>query len=480
MKKVLLSSLLACAVSVPGLTLASSAQAAPAAGQATGGAAEPAAQGAGGAAQPAAQGAGGAPQCPPMPDAEYKSYTDAMNQSQPQQKAAALEAYLTAFPNSCVKAQTLQILMATYSTFDAPKTLATADKILQMEPNNLQALYAEVAVRVNNANGLSDAAAKQSAFDQIATYAQKGLTAPKPAGMSDADFDKLKGLAYPVFYSALGYDALLKKDSPSAIDAYKKELALVPADATKTPGSVLQDIFYLGEAYYQATPPDYLDCSFYASRAFAYAPENFKAQFSPIAKFCYKKYHGGDDGYDQFLAAAQANLNPPDGLFASIKPAPTPADIVNQVIQSTPDLATLAVSDKEFILQNGTPDQAAKVWDTIKGKSVQIPDALVIASTPSQIQVAVDEGNKQSKTADFTFNMKPQPEATTAAAKKELAAITAATAVGQTVTLQGTYDSFTPKPIMITMSDGEVVLPKAAPTRTPARAPARRAPARRK
>jgi len=52
--------------------------------------------------------------------------------------------------------------------------------------------------------------------------------------------------------------------------------------------------------------------------------------------------------------------------------------------------------------------------------------------------------------------------------------------VGQTVTLQGTYDSFTPKPIMITMSDGEVVLPKAAPTRTPARAPARRAPARRK
>src|SRR5437868_3127825 len=107
MKKVLLSFLLACAVSVPGLTLASSAQAAPAAG---------------------GQG-GGASQCPPMADAEYKSYTDAMNQAQPQQKAAALEAYLTAFPNACVKNATLQILMATYSQFDAPKTLATADKI---------------------------------------------------------------------------------------------------------------------------------------------------------------------------------------------------------------------------------------------------------------------------------------------------------------------------------------------------------------
>lgn len=462
MKKVLVSSFLACAVSVPGLAFTSAAQTAPAP--------------AGGQA-PAGQ--SGAPQCPPMADAEYKAYTDATNQTQPQQKAAAVEAYLTAFPNSCVKAQMLQILMATYSQFDAAKTLATADRILQLEPNNLQALYAETLLRRQNAESLTDAAAKQTAIDEAAADAQKGLTAPKPAGMSDADYQKLKTLALPVFYSAIGYDALLKKDSPTAIDAYKKELAIVPPDATKTPGTVLQDIFYLGEAYYQATPPDYLNCAFYASRAVAYAPENFKAQFSPIAQYCYKKYHGGTDGYDAIMSAATANLNPPEGLFASIKPAPTAADIVNQVIQSTPDLGTLAVSDKEFILQNGTPDQAEKVWDTIKGKSVQIDGAVVIASTPTQIQVAVSDDAKASKTADFTFNMKPQEEATTAAAKKTQAAIAAATAVGQTVTLQGTYDSYTPKPIMITMSDGEVVLPKAAkPAAT--HAPAHRAPAKKR
>ena len=69
---------------------------------------------------------------------------------------------------------------------------------------------------------------------------------------------------------------LIKKDSPTAIDAYKKELALVPLDATKTPGPVLQDMYYLGAAYLQATPPDYLNCAFYASRAVAYAPDNFK------------------------------------------------------------------------------------------------------------------------------------------------------------------------------------------------------------
>jgi len=478
MKKVLVSSFLACAVSVPGLAFTSAAQTAPApaAGQTTG---TPAGQGGAPTAQGgAATGQGGTPQCPPMADAEYKAYTDATNQTNPQQKAAAIESYLTAFPNSCVKSQMLQVLLATYSQFDANKTLETADKILQLEPNNLQALYAEALLHRANAGKLTDPAAKQPELDKAAEAAQKGLNSPKPAGMSDADYDKLKSVAYPAFYGAIGEAAVNKKDGNAAVDAFTKELQAVPADQTTKPGSILQDTYYLALAYMQSNPPDYLDCAFYAARFVAYAPEPYKSQVAPTAKYCYRKYHGADEGYDQVASAAQANLVPPSGFKESIKPAPTPADIVNQVIQSTPDLATLAVSDKEFILQNGTPDQAEKVWDTIKGKSVQIPDALVIASTPTQIQVAVSDDAKQSKTADFTFNLKPQDEATTAAAKKQQAAVADATQVGKTVTLQGTYDSYTPKPIMITMSDGEVVLPKA--TKAPARTPAHRAPARKR
>ncbi len=80
----------------------------------------------------------------------------------------------------------------------------------------------------------------------------------------------------------------------------------------------------------------------------------------------------------------------------------------------------------------------------------------------------------QSKTADFTFNMKAPEEADkkltpaqAAAAKKIADETTAATAVGQKVTLSGTFDSFTPKPIMITMSDGAVVLPKKTAAKPP-------------
>jgi hypothetical protein len=457
MKKVVLASLLACAAIVSGLPIAS------------------------------AQDASSTTTTPDgqvqMPAAEYAVYNNAMTQTTPQAKAGGLEQYLTQFPQSSVKATVLESLMVLYYSFDPTKALDAADRLLQVDPTNIKALFVETLIRNAQAGNLTDAAAKQSAMETVASYAQKGLAAPKPKGMSDADFTTLKAAQYPTFYSTIGYAALLKKDSAASIDAYKKELAVASPDATKTPGQVLQDIYFLGVAYMQATPPDYLSCAFYTSRAVAYAPDNFKAQMSPTAKYCYKKYHGGDDGYDAVLAAATASLNPPAGFQDSVKPAPTPAEQIHGIITGTPDLATLAISDKEMVFQYGSPEDAAKVWDTIKGKSVEIPTALVIASTPTQLQVAVSEDSVQSKTADFTFNMKaPEdlPAGATAAQKtaykKNQDAIAAAIAVGQTVALNGTYDSFTPKPLMITMTDGEVVLPKAAKPTAP-KAPVHHKPA---
>ena len=383
-----------------------------------------------------------------MSPAEYKAYNDAISQTDPKAKAAAIEAYLTAYPQSAVKADTLQLLMATYSAIPDPaKTLDAADRLLQVDPNNIRALLLEVYFRKAAADQATDATAKQTAYDAAAGFAQKGLAATKPKDMSDADFTKLKTAAYPVFYSTIGTSALNKKDAATAITNFKQELAAVPPDSTKTPGPLLQDTYTLGQAYYQSSPPDYVNCTWYASRAAAFAPEPYKSQMLPLAKYCYKKYHGGDDGYDAVTTAVQTSLNPPAGF--TIKPAPSPADIVAGVIASTPDLATLAVSDKEFILANGKPEDAAKVWDTIKGKSVQFPDTTVISVTDTALLVAVSDDAVQSKTADFTFQL--------------AAPLKTPPVPGAKVTVTGTYASYTPSPVMITMSDGAVVEPKKAP-----------------
>jgi hypothetical protein len=403
-----------------------------------------------------AQQTGGGVQLAP---AEYNEYTAAIGQSTPQAQAPALEAFLTKYPQSQVKDDVLQRLMLAYSSFDPAKTLDAADRLLQVDPNNIRALTFETYFRLQSADQTADPAAKQAALDKAAEYGQKGLSATKPQAMSQADFDAVKNAATPVFHRAVAMSALGKKDGATAVTQLKQTLSSVPVDQTKTPGPLLQDTYVLAQAYYQSTPPDLVNCTWYAARAASFAPEPYKSQMMPLAKYCYKKYHGAEDGFDAVATASQASLDPPAGF--TITPAPKPADIVKQVIASTPDLATLAISDKEFILTNGTPEDAAKVWDTIKGKAVQFPDATVIAVTDTALQVAVSDDAVQSKTADFTFNL-------TAPLKTPPVA-------GAKTTVTGTYASFTPTPIMITMSDGAVVEPKKATAKpSPAHHPAPR------
>ena len=157
--------------------------------------------------------------------------------------------------------------MLAYSSFDPVKTLDAADRLLQVDPNNLRALTFEAYFRQQAGDQATDAAAKQAAYDKAAEYAQKGLTVTKPAEMSDADFNALKTAATPVFYRAIATAALGKKDAATAVDALKKSLASVPVADTTKPGPLLQDTYTLGSAYYQSTPPDLINCAWYAARA---------------------------------------------------------------------------------------------------------------------------------------------------------------------------------------------------------------------
>ena len=264
--------------------------------------------------------------------------------------------------------------------------------------------------------------------------------------MSDSDFAAQKAYATPVFYGAIASDAFAKKDYANAITNYKAELAAMKPEDTAKP-QALQDTYYLGDSYYESTPKDYVNCTFYTTRAAALAPDQFKPQLQPLATYCYKKYHGGTDGYDAVTAAATASLNPPAGF--SIVAAPTNEDLVKKTIADTPDLATLALSDKEFILQYGKPEDAEKVFATIKGKTTEIPDAVVVdGSTTDKLLVAVSDDSIQAKTADFTYNMKTP--------------LKAVPATGTKITLTGTYASYTQSPLMIIMNDGEEAK-KAAP-----------------
>jgi tetratricopeptide (TPR) repeat protein len=201
-----------------------------------------------------------------MDPPEYAVYDAAMNkQTTPQTQAPALEAYLQQYPKSTVKNSVLERIMIDYFQMGDPnKSITAADNVLQVAPDDYTALTIEAVSHYQVAQGLTDATAKQTALDASAGFAQKALAAPKPAELSDADFQKQKAGASPTFYSIIGNDDFAKKDYPDAITAFKQEMAAAPPAATQTPGTTLQDIYYLAQAYYSSTPPDYVDCTFYA------------------------------------------------------------------------------------------------------------------------------------------------------------------------------------------------------------------------
>ena len=425
---------------------------------------------------------------------EYAKYNAATTATTPAAKATAFEDYLKAYPNSAVKTDVLgQLLFAYSQANNTASTLDAADRLLQVDPNNLRALTFEVYLRRSDADKMTDPSGKQAALDKVATYAQTGLNASKPKDMSDADFDTLKKAAMPTFESAIADDDLAKKDNAGAIAALKTEVDSSPVADTQKPSPVLQDMLTLANAYYTSNPPDYL-----TAHGGPHAPATTRLTVSSLTlsnspQYCYAKFHGSKDGYEQLTALAPTSLDPPAAVF-NIKPAPKPADIVSNLIATTPDLSSLAVSDREFVLQYGAdpdpkcasaapaaapaatdstaaatpapaaaacPTNADKAFNSVKGKSVEFPDVQVVSATTTKVLVAVSDDAVQSKTPDFEFDLKdPLAEAKVPVA-------------GTKVSLTGTYTSYTSAPLLITMSDGAVV-PKKAATKPTTRRPAPR------
>jgi hypothetical protein len=384
---------------------------------------------------------------------EYTDYTNAVGQATPAAKAAAIEAFLTKYPNSVVKTELLQTLMLAYQG-DMAKMLDAADRLLAADPGNLRALATSVYIEKTQASQKTTPADAQPILDKAATQAQTGLSATKSAGMSDADYQQLKTATTPIFDSAIAQDDENKKDFPGAIAAFTNELKAYPTPELTQSGPGLNDSYLLGQAYAQQTPPDLKNAVWFLTRAAQYAPPQAKPTIEKAAEYFYTKYHGSMDGYPAIQALAKANLFPTaDYNPTPAPPPPSPADLAAQTVASTPDLKTLSLGDKEFILFNGKPEDAEKVWAVMKGQRVQVP-AMIVSATADSVQVAVTEDSKQSNKADFTINMK--------------APLKTVPAIGATVTFDATFDSYVATPPMITLIDGE----------PPAKAPAARRRAR--
>jgi hypothetical protein len=334
--------------------------------------------------------------------AEFNAYQMFSTQSDPKQKAIAGDTFLKTYPQSVVKSAVLDQLIDAYQqSGDSAGVLKTAQALLQVDPNNPKAILYSVAIKNQQCKQSQD----QSTCDDSSALAQKGLTVQKPAAMSDADWKKFSQTAIPMFHSAIATADTVKKDYKGAQAEYTAELHLYSDQETATPGPAMNDTLLLAQAYSQpGSSRDLKEAIWFYARVWAVAPAQFKPQIAKPLEAYYKQYHGSLDGLDQLKQAAALATFPPAG-GANVAPAKSPAEQIHDLIASTPNLDSLALSDKETILAMGTKDDADKMWAVLQGKQTQVP-GIVISATADQVQVAVTEDAKASKVADFIVNLK--------------------------------------------------------------------------
>jgi len=120
---------------------------------------------------------------------------------------------LTSYPQSVVKKAVLGMLVDTYGTLnDDDKALGAATRLLQEDPNNMEAIYLSVVIKKKQGGRTGDA----QTLDDAAALARKGLATPKPAKTSDDDWKKQTSATYPVFHSAIALDDIISKKDVKA------------------------------------------------------------------------------------------------------------------------------------------------------------------------------------------------------------------------------------------------------------------------
>jgi len=413
----------------------------------------------GGAAQQPAQSGQAAPEI--KDPAEYNAYVGAIQQQDPTAKVSALEAFLTQYPNSVMKTTALEVLMATYQqTGNQPKVVETAKRVLTADPCNLRAL---ALLTFLTRQGVAAGQNAQQNLADLAQYSGKGLeclqSGQKPAGMSEADFDKLKQQVSPIFAGGAGFAALQNKDSAGAQQHLRKAVDAQPND--------LQNVYPLAMAYLTANPPDTLNGLFFIARAASLAQGPAKQQIQAYGQKVYKNYHGSEEGWTDLLATAATATSPPADLATKVTKyvPPTPAQQAQELVKDkTPEqIKQLSFGEWELVLSAGSPEDQAKVWDVIKNVPLQMEGKVIEVASPTELHIAGSEDDIEANRADIVLTMSgPIPAARLPKP-------------GDTFDFGGTPTSFTPTPFMMMMSDGKL-LRKAGEPATPKR-PVHRRPA---
>ncbi len=214
---------------------------------------------------------------------EYNAYVAAVNATDPAQKAQLMESYLQTYPNSVMKEDGLELLLKTYQQLNNTAQIkTTAQRLLQVNPNNLTALaLLSYLDRAQAQAGGTDAATSLQEAGQLGARGLQLLqTASKPEGYTDDQWNTHEDLV-PRDLSGLG------GPRRSAGQGLRHRAAEPEGSCGPQPTDV--NSIYLLALAYLSPKPLVVDGLFWIAKAAA-----VRSAAAAYAKNQYARYHGSE------------------------------------------------------------------------------------------------------------------------------------------------------------------------------------------
>ena len=248
--------------------------------------------------------------------AEYRALMAAMSLQDPKQKVAAMEAFIVQYPRSAAKATALEEMLEAYArTGDEANEVGTANRILQVEPDNLRVLailtfFARGCVEQDPIRPVTDAS------KDLLDVGQKGLAnlpewlkthAPFPS-----DAVRLRDELTMIFAGAAGRGALQNEDYRSARTFYEQALAINPLN--------LPDLYELALADLGMNPVDpngFWYCGKVMSLLFPSQNKVPREVFSGYCKTQWQAHGGKPEEWNQLVSSTEKDVKPPKDFAQS-------------------------------------------------------------------------------------------------------------------------------------------------------------------
>jgi len=241
-----------------------------------------------------------------------------------------LQQFLAQYPRSALKEGALEKLVTTYQQAGKGiKVIETNNTLLELNPNNLQAIALVVNIRLRAAAKGMDA---QENYKIAGKLAERGLQALEAADrQSEKAADDAKGIVNyrALFESAIGKAALDVIDYASARQHLLRAVQLQPDE--------IQDSYLLGLAYLD--DPANRDSGpgfWYLAHAAALSKSTEGQRRLPeIARNRYIWFHGTQDGWDELCVQAKNSIIPAANF--EVHPLPSSCGVLFAVSRLSDD-----------------------------------------------------------------------------------------------------------------------------------------------